>query len=242
MGSHLRMYSQVVSPLLILLILICVVKGFSTSDGSSPNTMPHCLNSSSTEKPFELSKHPECTSDRANISNYREVKETEEMFGLKPAEITFIGCGAAPFSTSMVELDPPFHFQILYEAGDDSTSEDEYIAPILHELGHVYQFKKAGSPSKLFELSTERLELGADFLAGFAAAHLGFKNPSLFERTLSLVGSYEVKSDSHSTPEGRTQAFRYGFHCRRSAPVESVYSDFQDNLFSQIKHSEEIPQ
>src|ERR1700687_4468000 len=180
---------------------------------NSGSRLPDCLNSNSSEKPFNLAEHTECKNDKANLSKYPEVVETENMLGLTSDQVTFIGCAVAPFRSRMVDLGPPFHFEILYTFDANFVAAD-YVAPILHEIGHAYQFKKAGNPIKLLESPIERLELGADFLAGLAASKLGIKNPNLFERTLSLVGSYEAKSDPHGTPEDRTQSFRYGFFYR----------------------------
>jgi hypothetical protein len=220
----------------LTLILMVAIVGSPVRSEMRGSEVPDCLNSTRNQEEFELSKHSECTHDIAKLSDYQEVNETEKILGLTSDEITFIGCAAAPFRTRMADLDPPFRFEILYTA-DTSSARLDYVAPILHELGHVYQLKKARSPHKLLESPIERRELGADFLAGLAAAKMGIKNPTLFERTLSLVGSYKAKSDSHGTPENRTQAFRYGYFYRPiSSSVDSTYSYFQDNLFSQVMH------
>jgi hypothetical protein len=219
-------------------VILCCV-GIPPQNEASRRNLLDCLNSRDNEKPFELSQHRECKDDKAKLSEYHEVVGTEKMLGLASDQITFIGCAAAPFRTRMVDLEPPFHFEILYTFNPSFTSQD-YVAPTLHEIGHIYQLKKAGSTNKLLDSPIERLELGADFLAGLAAGRLGFKNPLLFERTLSLVGSYVAKSDSHSTPENRTKSFRYGFFYRSlDSTIDPIYADFQDNLFSQIKRDQE---
>ena len=65
-------------------------------------------------------------------------------------------------------------FTIYYPTGDQIT-QGSYIAPLLHEMGHVFQLKQAGSYQKLKDPgnSKERIELGADFIAGLARTDSG---------------------------------------------------------------------
>jgi hypothetical protein len=222
------------------LILVKAIVGLPISTASQGNAVPDCLNSDGFGGTFLLADHTECKDDVFKVSQDVDVQKVEKMFGVTPNEVTFIGCAAAPFQTKMVRTDPPFHFLILYRVSVDSKSHG-YQAPIFHELGHVYQLSKAGSPQKLFQSlygSNERVELGADFLAGLAAQRLKM-NQGTFQTSLFLTGSYDSqKPDSHGCPEARSSAFRYGYH----APVtksfdDAQYADFQDNEFAVIKHS-----
>jgi hypothetical protein len=196
-------------------------------------TFPDCLHSSSGDERFELKNHPECNGDPLNLARDPVVVEAEKIFSLTATEITFIGCATAPFAARMSRIEPSVHFEVLYH----SDAKLNYLAPTLHELGHLYQLKKAGSPQRLGG-TIERIELGADFLAGLAAQKLAIENPNLFQRSLFLAGSYTPKSDSHGKPEDRASAFRYGYFYQPSrVSLEAAYADFQDNLFSQIMHN-----
>jgi hypothetical protein len=211
----------------------------TTSLGSGAN-LPDCLNVAPTGESFKLSEHPECRNDQIRLSGNVKVQRAEEMLKLSPDEIVFIGCAAAPFNTRMVSMHPPFRIVIVYPVEHDSALLD-YVPPILHELGHAYQLKRAGSMQKLLESldpAIERIELGADFLAGLSAHRLGI-NPGLFERNHFLVGSYKPnQTDSHGRPEDRSSAFRYGYYYSSTdSLVDLPYRDFQDNLFSQTKHN-----
>ena len=214
--------------------------GFAAANVAQDNAVPDCLNSDDDGGNFLLAAHPACKDDILRISKDVEVSQIENMLGIAPEEITFIGCAPAPFQTRMVRTEPPFHFQILYHLGSDLKSRD-FAAPIFHELGHVYQLRKSGSKNKLLQSvggSIDRVELGADFLAGLGAQKLKM-NPGDFETNLFLMGSYDSqKSPSHGRPEDRSSAFRYGYYSPSRKPFEdSLYADFQDNEFAQIMHS-----
>jgi hypothetical protein len=193
---------------------------------------------------FDYAQHPGCDRDVLNVSNNPDVKKAEKILALLSDEIEFIGCAGASFKTFPVKTEPSFKFRIFYRASNNLKSQ-EYLAPILHEIGHVYQLRQAGSIQSLLQSldnSAERIELGADFLAGFAAHKLGI-NVALAQRSLFLVGSYRSDvRDSHGRPEDRTSAFRYGyFYEPEDSSLASQYADFQDNLFVQIKHSGGVP-
>lgn len=210
------------------------------STASSQIHSMDCLNSNDQKQAFDLDDHKECRDDQFGIAQNDTVRKVEKLLGLSEDQITFIGCDAAPFSTQMTDMEQPFHFQILYSTSG-SQARQNCIAPLLHEIGHVYQLNKMGSREKLLESlrkSIQRVELGADFLAGVAAARLEL-NPGEFQRNLALAGSYDEKSvDAHGLPSDRTSAFRYGyFYEPKNASVEAQYSYFQRNLFGQIKHS-----
>lgn len=223
----------------VVLTLVHAIVGLSIIRASQELAFPDCLNSDEFGGPFLLADHPKCKDDVFKVSEDDEIQKVEKTLGITPNAITFIGCEAAPFSTKMTRMDSPFHFLILYREGGKKSRE--YVAPIIHELGHVYQLGKAGSYYKLMQSvdgSNERVELGADFLAGLAAKSLKM-NPGEFETSLFLMGSYNLqKKDSHGCPEARSSAFLYGYNSPPTKVVDDAqYSDFQDNEFMQIKHS-----
>jgi len=208
--------------------------------GTQISVFPDCLSFSSSASRFVPTDHlRECTTDALNLGDDEAIQGGEKFFNIAPEEIRFIGCAAAPFDTF-----PPLglsksQFTVYYPTAVQLT-HDEYVAPLLHEMGHVFQLKQAGSYAKLkasLDDATERIELGADFMAGIGADRLGLE-PKAFLLNLSLVGSYNNRDfDYHGRPEDRASAFRNGyFYQDKQATVADSYSDFQDNRFAQIKH------
>jgi hypothetical protein len=200
---------------------------------------PNCLSSEPGQGPFDVTKH-DCKNDPMNVSKDPSLLRTEQMLGLTPGEITFIGCDSAPFAASMTVIDPPAHFQILYRSQSGS-GLSYYLTPILHEMGHIYQLKNAGSPQRLSEAlhrSVERAELGADFLGGVAAQMLEL-NPDAAQKSIFLVGSDSSgELGSHGKAKERASAFRMGyFYQPVNDLVSAKYLDFQNNRFAQIKHN-----
>jgi len=217
----------------VMIVLVSLIAIADPTHGSID-----CLNSDRQKDVFDLKAHKECTNDPFVVAQDDSIKQAEKLLGLSADQVTFIGCNAASFSTRMTELEQPFHFQILYST---LYARRDCISPLLHEIAHVYQLNRAGSPDKLLQSlrqSVQRVELGADFLAGLLAVRLGL-NPGEFQKNLALVGSYDEESaDAHGLPADRTSAFRYGyFYDPKSGSLESQYADFQKNLFGQIKNT-----
>jgi hypothetical protein len=216
-------------------LLITLVLAVPRMDAEGKNILVDCLNAS-TATPFRLSEHlKECFKDELRLAENASIQKTEIFFKVSADEVNFIGCVVAPLATTMLPVQPLLRFDITYPGGNISALTT-YVPAILHELGHVYQLKKAGSRQKLEQsLSGERIELGADFLAGLASHQLDL-NPGLFERSLYLFGSYSSnQTDPHGRPEDRVSAFRRGyFYSPTELVVDSPYRDFQDNIFGQI--------
>jgi hypothetical protein len=214
--------------LLMFILLPCLAQ--TNAGRSNP---PDCLQAGGAVEPSISSTPPTCDRDRLRVSEDAAVRATEKLFHLSSAEIVFIGCEtASDFSTDVVRTSSSSHFVIVYPMSVSKSSD--YVAPMLHELGHVYQLKRVGDKEQLLQM-LERTELGADFLAGLAARKVGL-NPGVFEISLRLVGSYRSSPRvSHGRPEDRSSAFRYGYN-EPAGPLDSQYDDFQDNLFSQLKH------
>lgn len=201
-----------------------------------PSDFPNCLNGSSSPHPFHPNEQSDCKSDPLGVGNNTTVRKDEELLGIKPEDVRFIGCAAAPFLTVPGSGLISSQATVYYPT---QLSEDSYAAPLFHELGHVYQLKHAGSYAKLRDTlgdSNERIELGADFIAGLAASKVGLK-PADFLINLALIGSYNIQDqDFHGTPANRTQAFRNGYFYDNASQIADSYADFQDNLFAYIKH------
>ena len=189
-----------------------------------------CLNLIPQEGVFSLKDHRDkCFRDQLDFSNSAAVQNTEKLFGLSTGEIGFVGCDIAPFSTRIDRSEPELHFQILYNSALDRSAS---TIAILHELGHIYQLKQAGSHEGLLSSvhqDLERVELGADYLSGLAIARLHM-NEKDFDVGLALVGSYVIHSAPHGLPHERSASFNYGVTDGKTGnSVNSLYAEFQDN-------------
>jgi hypothetical protein len=232
-GSLFRSLSQtslIVSGCLALLLAMIL----STTQGRA---FPDCLNLSPSPNQFNPTDHPDCSKDPLDLSNDKAVRNGEALLDITPQEIRFIGCEPAPFVTfPAVGLNSKF--TIYYPTGIQ-LAHDKYVAPLLHEMGHVFQLKQAGSYKKLkasLDDSIERIELGADFIAGLGANRLDLE-PNTFLINLNLVGGYSKGAQDHGRPEDRAAAFRNGyFYQEKQFTIADSYADFQDNRFAQIKH------
>jgi hypothetical protein len=221
-----------------LLFALALVPTLILGQSDHPAAFPDCLNSSSSKAPFHSNEHTDCDGDPLDQANNKIIKEDEELLGIGPRDVRFIGCAAAPFLTVPGSGLISSQATIYYPTGS-KFKPDSYAAPLLHELGHVFQLKQAGSYAKLrasLDDSNERIELGADFIAGIAANKLGL-TPAEFLINLALIGSYNIQDkDFHGTPANRTQAFRNGYFYDNASRIADSYADFQDNLFAYIKH------
>lgn len=166
---------------------------------------PDCLFSFSSG-PSETPVQP-CSGDTAAVGKNPEIQAVMALFGIPPSLVEFKSCPGARFA-AMPDGKRKNHFIVQYPAD----SRSNYIAPISHELGHVFQMRIAGSLEALDSRANSlKIELGADFLAGLAFnKKLSKLNNLEFEANLKLIGSYEQKADNHGNPDQRTQAFRIG--------------------------------
>jgi hypothetical protein len=195
-----------------------------------------CLNLMPQEKPFSLSDHQaKCFRDELNFSNAKNVHDAEELLGISASEIRFVGCDIAPFYARVDRTEPRLHFEIVYNSTVDQSAS---MVAILHEIGHVYQLKRAGSQADLLSSAKqdlERVELGADYLAGLAIGRMKVSEKDL-EVGLALVGSYEVHSGPHGLPHERSASFNFGVTSGKTeTDIGSLYDTFQDEDYGNIK-------
>lgn len=196
-----------------------------------------CLNLLPQERTFSLKDHQDkCFRDELNFSNVTELRKAEDLFGISASEIKFVGCDIAPFYARVDRSEPRLHFEIVYNSTLDRSAS---MVAILHEIGHVYQLKLAGSQEDLLSSAKqdlERVELGADYLSGLAIGRLHLSEKD-FEVGLALVGSYEVHSGPHGRPNERSAAFNYGVTAGKTdTDIRSLYDTFQDEDYGNIKH------
>lgn len=225
-------------PLFVAYSYVAVPLAIGGSGAQNP-MFPDCLNVSPSRSPFRPLEHPACNKDPLDFVDDRTIRDGEKLLDITPQEITFIGCDDAPFVTFPALGLAHSKFTIYYPTGVQ-LSHEGYLAPLLHEMGHVFQLKQSGSPAKLrasLDDSIERIEMGADFIAGFGAMRLGLE-PNAFLINLALVGSYDSHDqNSHGRPEDRAAAFRNGyFYQEKLSTLTDAYADFQDNRFAQLKH------
>lgn len=202
-----------------------------------PEEALDCLNLIPQEGVFSLKDHRDkCFRDQLGFSNDAAIQDTEKLFGLSASNIGFVGCDIAPFSARIDRTEPELHFQILYNSALERSAS---TIAVLHEIGHVYQLKQAGSHEGLLSSAhqdLERVELGADYLSGLAVGRLHMSEKD-FDVGLALVGSYAIHSAPHGFPHERSAAFNYGVTDGKTGDLlNSLYGDFQDNQYGQIKH------
>jgi hypothetical protein len=215
-----------------LLFVICVAICLPTSVAGSGNNFPDCLHSDTPAG--TLSGDPGCHKDILDLSGDATVQRALDFLKLHTEKIVFTECSNFPFTTKMPKTSVPYQFEIDYPTIPQSELQTR-VPPMLHELGHIYQLRLAGSPAGVFEAhdnSSEKIELGADFLAGLTAQKLGI-DPGPFERSLFLAGNY--RENDHGRAEDRSAAFRNGYYYPlNKTTLDKAYQDFLDNRYSQI--------
>ena len=152
--------------------------------------------------------HAECGDDQLELKKNPEIQLLVELYGLDPTDLTFEGCRNGSFSTTQIGST----YTIRYPIDQDIS----YVAPLAHELAHVWQGRKVGSLKELFYKfpnGVKEIELGADFLTGIVFEESNGKFPkNLFQTNFSLSGLYfEQNEDAHGTPSQRAAAFRLGY-------------------------------
>lgn len=172
-----------------------------------------------------------CERDAAGVGSNPKIKAVMALFGIPNDLLAFKSCPGGRFA-AMPDSKRDGHFIVQYPAD----SHANYIAPVVHELGHVFQMRVAGSLEALDpKVNSRKIELGADFLAGLAFNQkLSDLSNQEFETNLKLLGSYERKVDDHGKPDHRTQAFRLGHTRDEPYPelsmVQSLEYFYQNQL------------
>jgi hypothetical protein len=200
------------------------------------NAALDCLDLLPQEGTFSVKDHRnKCFRDELGFANISAIQNAEKLFGLSPKEIAFVGCDIAPFAARIDRSEPELHFEILYNSTQELSAS---TVAIFHELGHIYQLKQAGSYEGLLSSAhqdLERVELGADYLAGVAVTRLQMSEKD-FDVDLALVGSYTIHSSPHGLPHERSASFNYGVTSGKTDnPLDSIYQKFQDDDYGHIK-------
>ena len=175
-----------------------------------------------------------CQPDRLDIRHQPQMIQAARGLDIDIETIRFQTCNSPSFNTAMVGSAVTVNYPTAMPFG-------KIVGALTHELGHVYQLRRAGSTANLLgELgnSRERIELGADFLAGFVFRNfVSGATRADFQTSVALVGDYDdAAGPGHGTPEERVAAFRTGYYYR-GAPgdVNAANRYFQRDGFGSIK-------
>lgn len=176
-----------------------------------------------------------CQPDPLGIKGKPQMVQAASGMKIELARIRFQACNRQSFNTAMVGAT----ITINYPA--DIKSVTGALGALTHELAHAFQLSRAGSMAALKQRlngSSERMELGADFIAGFVFRHyVSGASRADFQTSVALVGEYDDPSGaSHGTPEERNAAFRTGYYYRGPADdVDAADRYFQRDGFGLIK-------
>jgi hypothetical protein len=182
--------------------------------------------------------------DPLDLSNNLNILNIINALGLNRASIKFKGCRNHPFLVRDYGIGPSGGRQYtIYYPDDPQVVDERYIAPITHELAHVWQMEVAGGINALEKEipQSKRVELGADHLMGYIYAKiLRHMKINEFQNNMSLIGAYvELDEEAHGTPSQRTNAFRRGVFLpsdRSKRDIRIVNDDFQANGYADIIH------
>lgn len=178
-----------------------------------------------------------CSSDPLLLARVDSVRGAIAQLRLDGSRVIFTGCRKAPFMTTVRPgiRAADLRYVIYYPLG---LKADEYVAPIAHELAHVFQIESAGGFDALKRsLSSARIELGADFVVGLVASRSGIISRPMFQHSVHLIGRYrEEAAQAHGSPEQRVSAFRFGYFLAtgRESSIETSHQFFQDELAYEI--------
>ncbi|NTI46629.1 hypothetical protein G6L94_31030 [Agrobacterium rhizogenes] len=186
-----------------------------------------------------------CSFDPLKIASTDYAIKAIEGLGLQGVDVVYIGCPDADFKTGggLRDLKTGRRtFVISYPTSTrgEILDRQEYIAPLVHELSHVRQIIEAGSLAALKQKQCiERIELGADFMAGFLFDNsLHNSDKQDFQLSLRLLGNYaDNDHQSHGRPQDRAAAFRMGFYIASKQGIrrlDDAYVVFQDIEFARI--------
>lgn len=175
-----------------------------------------------------------CLPDHLDIKQQPQMIQAAGGLGIDIEAIRFQACNSPSFNTAMVGGAVTINYPTAMPFG-------KIVGALTHELGHVYQLRKAGGLANLMRdlgNSRERIELGADFLAGFLFRNfVTGSSRADFQTSVSLVGDYDdAAGPGHGTPEDRIAAFRTGYYYRGTpGDVNAANRYFQRDGFGLIK-------
>jgi hypothetical protein len=179
-----------------------------------------------------------CSADPLKLKDLSEIRQTLNGLKIDPGIVEFIGCHKASFSTRQAPNPTMRAYIIRYPILQGSDAVD-YIAPLTHELSHVFQIEDFNGMAKLkSQLESKRRELGADYISGIVFKNYSEVGKIHFQSNMSLIGRYrETPASAHGTPSERNQAFRRGVYIKFDefkSDLKQAHTFFQDNIYGEI--------
>jgi hypothetical protein len=177
----------------------------------------------------------ECNGDPLQIAQRTEVNLAVAALNIGDARISFVGCRVTPFMTTMrAGLRASDANYVIYYPRD--LASDAYSAPITHELAHVFQSIHAGGFRALKDnLSSARIELGADFIAGWTARRSQSFPAPAFYHSVHVIGRYREESAiAHGAPEDRVAAFSRGYYFPQNVECVAAHNYFQTEAWYEL--------
>lgn len=181
-----------------------------------------------------------CSPDPHGIAAHPMTAQLAREVGVSLGQVSFSGCQTADFSVfPLPGAGTAPRYVIRYPVSAHYTY-DAYVGPIAHEFSHIAQLSAAGGLAELragLEQSPDRIELGADFIAGIIfRRHVSSLDRAQFQNSMELLGNYEVSGLlSHGTPEARMAAFRGGFYLNPPpTSLAAAHQMFQDDRYPDL--------
>lgn len=185
-----------------------------------------------------------CSSgDKRELLMQKEIKRTIEALSISGVTVKLVACEVASFSTMQKGVDRANRYYIINYPIMPDKSVTDLVAPIMHELAHVYQMNAEGSFAELMKrYSSKHIELEADFIVGLIYSFLEEK-PAIneFQNNIHLLGRYkELSTNAHGTPTQRLAAFRNGVFYQTNElnnDIRKARKNFREIRFLQILES-----
>ncbi|MFM0390766.1 hypothetical protein [Paraburkholderia phytofirmans] len=178
-----------------------------------------------------------CNGDSLGLRHLHSIDTMVKAYSIGNVSIDFIGCTTVAFKTQPDGTGPTQACTIYYPSGYEQST---YLAPIAHELAHVFQLQDAGGLDSLQrKYSSLKIELEADFLAGVIFKNfLTDANAESFHTNLNLIGKFrELKWKEHGSPAQRAAAYQRGLNLNFSdyeMNMRAVHAKFQNDVFGEI--------
>lgn len=176
-----------------------------------------------------------CSDDPLGMARLPEIRQAIRILGLEGETIKFRGCRSARYSARARAADYVVTYEIPTEGARDTA-----LAPLFHELAHVYQYRRYGGYARLSEtMAMKKIELSADFLTGLLFQRfLNRFEMAHFQQNMRLIGRYlDSPDNTHGTPGQRTNAFRSGVYFRSGNGVADALSEFERNRYGLLMQS-----
>jgi len=179
-----------------------------------------------------------CAKDPLQLASLMALQRARVALSLQETEIRLIGCKMGSFKTSQGSHPTKRSYLIYYPILDGPVAA--YVAPLTHELSHVFQMERAGGLGKFIAdyPDSKRRELGADFLTGVVFKNASFQANQDFQTNLDLIGKFrEMRKNAHGTPAQRASAFRIGVYLDYGAfgnSMDKANTEFQENRYATL--------